>query len=320
MPPAALPITSAGPLRYQVQHQWGQLPADLKWGNTHGLAQDKSGHIYVAHTVHADSHRRDAVVVLDADGHYVRSFGQAYDGNAHGLEIFEENGTEYLYLTDLQQGLFKLTLEGEVVWHFEKAAIYRRLFGLKWCPSNVAAAPNGDLYLADGYGTGFIIRIDRDGNEVDYFGGPGKHVDAVNHPHGLFVDTRHSDPVLLVAENLPTRIRTFSLDGEPLKAELVDDGTLEAPRHFARMGEYLIVPDLGGRVAVLDAQNALVGYLGEAGVPLKDLFPIRGNPSESFEPGKFVHPHDVLVRADGSILVAEWVEHGRLSLLTPVTP
>ncbi|MGF1449582.1 MAG: hypothetical protein ACFB20_09215 [Opitutales bacterium] len=317
MPSTQLPITTAGPLRFHLQHQWARLPADLKWGNTHGLAQDKAGHLYVAHTVHADSRVRDAVVVLDPQGNFVRSFGAAYDGSAHGLELFEEDGTEYLYLTDLKQGLFKLTLQGEVVWHFAKPEMYRRLFGLKWCPTNVAAAPGGDLYLADGYGTGFIIRIDRHGNEMDFFGGPGKHADAVTHPHGLFMDTRGAEPVLLVAENLPTQVRTFSLDGTPLKAQLTDDGTLEAPRHFTQMGEYLIVPDLAGRVAVLDAQNALVGYLGDAGVPLNDLFPIRGNPSESFTDGQFVHPHDVLVRPDGSLLVAEWVEHGRLTLLTP---
>jgi len=76
------------------------------------------------------------------------------------------------------------------------------------------------------------------------------------------------------------------------------------------------MPDLGGRVAVFDGDNALIGYLGDAGVPLEDLFPLRENDPATFTPGQFVHPHDAIFDHAGNIFVTEWVEQGRVTKLT----
>ena len=40
-------------------------------------------------------------------------------------------------------------------------------------PTETCIAPNGDIYVADGYGKDFIIRYDSNGNYIGHFGGKG---------------------------------------------------------------------------------------------------------------------------------------------------
>ena len=49
------PVVGSGAYTYEALHEWGTLPAGLKWGNTHGVVEDSEGNIYVHHTVHATS-------------------------------------------------------------------------------------------------------------------------------------------------------------------------------------------------------------------------------------------------------------------------
>ena len=92
------PVVGSGAFTYEVYHDWGTLPAGLKYGNTHGVAEDSQGRIYVHHTVHATSDRHDTMVVFDAKGKFVRSWGSEFEGGAHGLHIRKEGKSEFLYL------------------------------------------------------------------------------------------------------------------------------------------------------------------------------------------------------------------------------
>ena len=61
-----LPITGSGVHTYECVHDWLMPPDGLVWGDTHGLAEDKNGFIYVAHTVNKSSMRGEAIVVYDS--------------------------------------------------------------------------------------------------------------------------------------------------------------------------------------------------------------------------------------------------------------
>src|SRR5688572_1581670 len=95
----AAPVIGSGAHRYEAIHDWGQLPANIKWGNTHGVVEDSQGHIYVHHTVHASSESADSIVVFDRKGKFVRSWGREFRGIAHGMEFRKEGRDEFLYLT-----------------------------------------------------------------------------------------------------------------------------------------------------------------------------------------------------------------------------
>ena len=59
------PVIGSGAHVYEVFHDWGQLPSNIRYGNTHGVCQDAQGRIDIHHTVHQTSQSPDAMVVFD---------------------------------------------------------------------------------------------------------------------------------------------------------------------------------------------------------------------------------------------------------------
>src|SRR5262249_25812512 len=194
---ARLPVVGSGAHTYEVHHDWGELPASIKYGNTHGVVEDSQGRIYVHHTVNATSESSDSMVVFDEKGKFIKSWGKEFKGGAHGLHIRKEGSTEFLYLCDTKRGVVvKATLDGEEVFHLEYPDVsdaYRP--GPdgkkpKYSPTNLAIAPNGDLYVGDGYGSSYINQYNSKGEYIRTFGGKGKEPGKVDCPHGIAVDLR----------------------------------------------------------------------------------------------------------------------------------
>ena len=186
---AKRPIVGSGDHTYEVFHDWGELPASIKYGNTHGVVEDSQGRIYVHHTVNATSESSDSMVVFDAKGKFIKSWGKEFKGGAHGLHIRKEGSTEFLYLCDTKRGLVvKTTLNGEEVFSFgypDQSDAYKP--GPdgkkpKYSPTNLAIAPNGDLYVGDGYGSSYINQYNSKGEYIRTFGGKGKEAGQVGLP------------------------------------------------------------------------------------------------------------------------------------------
>jgi hypothetical protein len=298
---------------YEMVHDWLTPPNGLLWGDTHGVAQDKAGRIYVAHTVNGSSTNADAVVVFDENGKFITSWGSEFRGGAHGLDVREEGGEEFLYHCDTNRRLVvKTNLKGDGVWTIDRAPDTGEYTeGMAWVPTNVAFAPNGDVYVGDGYGSSFIHRYTSKGEFAATIATPGSGPGQVSCPHGLWVDTRGSgEPRLAVADRGNRRIQYLTLDGTHLS--FVTDG-MRMPCHFKTRGDVLLVPDLESVVTLLDAGNEVITHLGD-GHPSG----LRGAPRDQFVNGKFVHPHSAIFLHTGDILVCEWVPIGRLTLLRKV--
>jgi hypothetical protein len=182
-------------------------------------------------------------------------------------------------------------------------------------PTNVAIAPNGDVYVGDGYGSNFVNQYDKNAKFIRTFGGTGKEPGKLLQPHGLMLDERISPVTLLVADRGNNRIQRFSLDGNHV--EFVE-GTL-LPCHFHARGSDVVVPDLQGRVTLLDKANKVIEHLGDAkAASLRELLPLRTKPRTEFTAGKFVCPHGAIFDHAGNIFVVEWVEVGRVTKLRKV--
>src|SRR5882724_92229 len=149
-------VTGSGEHTYSCIHDWLQPPEGMVWGDTHGLCQDANGFIYACHTVNRASMRGETVVVYDAAGKFVRAFGEEFRGGAHGLDLRQEGGEEILYHCDINRcRIVKTTLEGREVWSHgypKEDPAYGRS-PINFVPTNVAFAPNGDFFVADGYGS-----------------------------------------------------------------------------------------------------------------------------------------------------------------------
>jgi sugar lactone lactonase YvrE len=304
------PILGGEDRQYECIHDWGELPAHIKYGNTHGVCEDSQGRIYIKHTVGAGSERPDAIVVFDEKGKFVKSWGAEFQGGAHGLHINREGGEEFLYLCDPQRHLVKkTTLDGREIFTLrypEESGLYEK--ESEYHPTNVATAPNGDFYVADGYGKSWIHQYNAQARYIRSFGGPGKERGQTLCSHGLMVDTRGAEPILVVADRSNRRLQYLTLDGRHL-AFVKDE--MRAPCHFHQRGGELLVPDLESRVTILDKNNRLIVHLGDG----THYQGIRDKPRSAFTPGKFIAPHSACYDHDGNIFVVEWVEVGRVTKL-----
>jgi sugar lactone lactonase YvrE len=316
------PVMGSGAYTYEVHHDWGELPASIKYGNTHGVVEDSQGNIYVHHTVHASSESHDTMVVFDAKGKFVRSWGAKFKGGAHGLHIQKEGKDEFLYLCDTRQAIVvKTTLKGEEVWTLgypDKSPAYEPGADgkkKKYSPTNLCVAPNGDVYVGDGYGSSFINQYNAKGEFIRSFGGGGKkEPGSLNSPHGIWMDLRGGTPQVLVADRGNKRLHYFSLDGKP--GEIITEG-MDMPCHFStyKNGD-LLIPDLAAKVIVADKSNKVVAVLGDDSK--SKWGETRKMAREAFQPGKFVCPHGACFDRKGNIFVAEWVEIGRVTKLRKV--
>ncbi len=323
-------ILGTGDYRYEVHHDCVSLPDRFSWQTTHNVALDKNHNLYVIHEGHKDKADHPSIFVFDTDGTYIRSFGNQFQGGGHGLEVREEDGQEFLYVTAYQhlKTFAKLDLNGETVWQKfapMEAGGYaegensdpEQVWGRdRFMPTNFAFHPDGGFYLADGYGSWRIHRYDKDAKWLSVFGGDGKGDGQFNLPHGVWIDDRgDGEPTVVVADRANARLQWFTLAGTHLSTL---DGFM-LPANVDVLGDVMLVPDLQARVTLLDKENKVIAHLGEdpdwRAEVNKDDFKLRREP-DRWQAGKFIHPHDACFDSDGNIFVAEWVGTGRVTKLS----
>lgn len=321
-----LPRMGRAPYLYEVHHDWAQLPPQIRFGNTHGIVVTADRRVVVAHTVHKSSESADAICIFDDKGRFVKSWGADLRGGAHGLTLRKEGGTEYLYHCDNVKGFVrKSTLDGDVVWLMHApiaSGLYQKASEYK--PSNLAIAPNGHLFVADGYGKFYIHQYDERLQWVRSFGGSrelmDKNKDAETGrgttiwPHAIGIDTRGKQPLLMVGERgANSRVQYFDLNGAPLHS--IKEG-VRWPSTFDFLGGTILMPDLKAVVTLFDANNQPLVQLGDGRqADGKTYEGIRTQERSAFAPGQFVAPHAAAFDPEGNIYVAEWVEVGRITKL-----
>lgn len=307
------PVLGEGEYTYELIHGWEQLPSHIRWGQTHGVAIDAQGFIYIKH-LSEEKDPMDAIAVFDADGRFVRSFGKEYHGGGHGIDIRTEAGEQFLYLSDIgNRQVVKTNLKGEHVWKLsypQEPGVYQKLE--QYRPTNVAFAPDGGFYVADGYGSHFIHQYDKNAKWVRTFSGPGTEPGKCQTPHGIWLDDRAGrEPAIIVADRANARLQYFTLDGK-FKSIV---GDVSFPAHFDIRGEHLMVPDLHARISIFDKDDKVIVHLGNDPAWTKQVLANRmklRTDQKLWRADRFIHPHDACFDPAGNIYVAEWVPMGRI--------
>lgn len=323
------PVIGPEEFQFEVIHNWPQLPDKYHWQTTHNVAVDRDHHLYVIHEGNAQLKDHPAIFVFDAEGRFVRAFGQQFQGGGHGIEVRQEGNEEFLYVCGYQQvkSFAKLTKTGETVWQRfapMEAEIYapgeaenpKKEWGRdRFMPTNFAFFDNGEFLLADGYGSYFIHRYDGDGNWLGKFGGPGEGQGTFATPHGIWIDRRDSaHPKTVVCDRAHHTLQVFSPAGEYEKTV----PGFGLPANLDTWNDWMIVPELHARLTILDRDYQVLARLGADVERVKGDAKLRARPDD-WQAGKFVHPHDACFTSDGDIFVAEWVSTGRVSKLRRIT-
>jgi DNA-binding beta-propeller fold protein YncE len=295
-------------LHLEVESGWGLLPEGISYGYTHGVCVDSNDNVYVFNT------SKDAVIMFDHEGNFVNSWGEEFEGGAHGFYLHKDvDGQEYFYITDTARArMVKTTLKGEVLLEVGEPNlpdIYDQ--ERRYIPTDVCVAPNGDIYISDGYGQYYVHHYDGKGNYIRSWGGRGSEPGKLLEPHGISINLRGSEPEIYVADRRNHRIQVFTLEGEHKRFV---DQDLDLPCSLYFFGKDVYIPDLNSRVTILDQHDRLVCHLGEDQQAYKqEGWP--NLPKTYFQTNKFSSPHGVCVNSQGDVYVVEWISDGRVTKL-----
>ena len=345
--------------RFDLHRHWADLsalPAAASAWAHNGIAVTASGELVGFHT--------GQLVAFDQSG-ALRWTVETDLTEGHGITLVREAGEEYLWICDpgfvfesvADEGdgdwaalfgrgihrreenprVVKMSLEGAV--HFElpipsfELGAPDGLMG-SYCPCGCAVdeerfGGSGDIWVADGYGSSIVYRFDKEGNQLARLTGDeggGRFLC----PHSVHIDRRSGKGVeLYIADRENRRLQVYDLAGRYIRT--VGEPFLSSPSGFAQWGEFLVVAELYARLAVLDAHDDLVGYIG-ADTPAGEFhaWPDRpgwpnaldgaGRPEvapNDLGPNSLNSPHSLAVDADGNLYVSEWLIGGCYTAVRP---
>ncbi|HEV2402042.1 MAG TPA: hypothetical protein VGS27_34245 [Candidatus Sulfotelmatobacter sp.] len=307
-------VTGNGGWTYAVVSGWGALPAGTSFGGTHGaIAQDKSGNIYVS--TQSDT----GVLVYNRDGRLLRKIATAYP-EIHSLVFATEGGEEYFYAT-VQKGtpqenwlFLKMKTDGSVVMKITAPREAGFKSDNEWRLTAALPTPDGSIFIANGYGDSRIFRFDKNGNYKASYSEKGSAEGQLDCSHGLSLDTRYDQPLLLVCDRENRRLCHFDLDGRYVRTVTQH---LRRPCQVSFHGDYALVSELEGRATILDRDNVPVAFIGDN--PQKTQWA-----KYELDPGVigaavFSAAHGCFIDAEANIFVSDWNETGRVTKLSRVS-
>ncbi len=302
--------TGNGEWTYRISSHWGELPKGKVFGGTHGgIATDKAGHLYVS------TQSATGVLVYDRDGRLLRAIATEYP-EIHSMVHAEEGGEEYFYIT-VQHGtpqnnwlFLKMETNGTVVQKITAPPEAGFHTPNEWRLTAAVPGPDGSIYIANGYGDSRIFRFDRDGNYKAEFAGMGTADGKCRCCHGLAVDRRYDQPLLLVCDRENRRLSHFDFDGKFVRHISLH---MRRPCQISFFGDYVVVSELEGRVTILDKDNVPVAFLGDN--PQKSQWANYTLQVADIAPAFFSAAHGCYIDQDGNIYVSDWNKFGRVTKL-----
>ena len=288
-------LLGSGACQFQVEQNWAQLPDGVTLGDGAGVGVDSHDRVYVF------ARSPQPLMVFERDGAFVTSWGADLFRHPHGVHVTVD---DLLFLTDDgDHTVRKCTLDGEVLLELgdvNEPTPFMSGLPFRRC-THTALAPNGDIWVTDGYGNARVHRYSPDGRLLRSFGQPGAGPGEFNLPHAIVVD---ADGVLHVADRENHRVQLFDDDGRFITEwrNLHRPGALvplPGPEGGWLIGEIGPVmrfnrgaPNLGPRITVLDADGRLVTRLS-------------ASPSAGIGPGQFLSPHGLAIDSHGDVYVAQ---------------
>src|SRR5712672_2730515 len=288
-------IVGSGNFKYRVNADWAKLPDGCSFKEVGGVGVDRSDNVYVF------NRGEHPMIVFDRQGKFLRSWGEGQYPRAHGVHMGPD---ESIYLTDdgghfvrkcrLDSGkvLLELGVPGTPAPYLSGEPFNR-------C-THTALAPNGDIYVSDGYGNARVHKYSPDGKLLMSWGEPGTDPGQFNIVHTICPD---ADGWVYVADPANHRAQVFDGNGK-YEAQwnnlhrpcgLYMHHTKHPVCYIGELGPVMGVnrnsPNLGPRVSIVDHQGKLLSRFGD--------------PHAGTAPTAFLGPHGLAVDSRGDLYVGE---------------
>jgi DNA-binding beta-propeller fold protein YncE len=190
-------------IEYDVDPTWPKRPdhvSDKGWVS--GIAVDKDDNVWFFRK------GPDPVQVYKPDGAFVRTWGKDHFTDPHHLRIDHEG---HVWVADFGQHVVeKYTPEGKLLLSIgtrgesgEDETHFNR-------PTDMVIAPNGDVFVTDGYGNRRIVHLDKHGKFIKAWGEYGSKPGQFVLPHAIIMDAKG---LLYVADRNSGRIEIFDQQG-----------------------------------------------------------------------------------------------------------
>lgn len=312
-------VIEAGERRYELVEGWGQLPSGWKWGQVGAVAVDSKDQ------VHVFTRMEHPYLVFDKSGKLLDHWGEGVFEDAHGICITPD---DTIYFVDRVP---------QIVLKFNKEGKHRLTLGNRGKPSDtgygreervpagpnasgggmpvmngvshpgppfhhptdVSIAPNGEIYVSDGYRNCRVHKFAPDGKLLMSWGEVGhardlkNTKDMPNHFHTVHGIWEHKGRVY-VSDRENYRIQVFTPEGKHLDTW---PGFERPTKIYVDNEDVMYVSELEDRVTICDLDGNIIGRFGS---------------ERTHDPGGFWGPHGIWTDSEGSIYVGEVLEGARL--------
>ena len=279
-------IQSGPPLSYHVIPDWAQLPAGWNFEEVAAVDVDKDDNVWVY------SRGPHPVIQFDKSGKFLRSWPEPPRKRAHGIRV-DADGNIWTVDVDAHR-IIKWTPDGRVLMVFGLASgsagdeNSQYAFNL---PANLTFAPNGDFFVADGYGNSRIVKFNKEGEFLAKWGKKGTGDGEFDLVHDVALDAQGR---LYVADRNNRRVQIFDQNGKFI-GKWTDLGQPEG-LYYVKSENVIYMCDGGSgkdnevhRIIKVSLEGKVLGVLSEFGKT----------------PGKLHVPHYLAVDSTGAIYVAE---------------
>ncbi len=271
---------------------WERLPAGMTLHEVAGVsvATDDTVYLLCRNTA-------NPVVVLTAEGEFIRSFGAGtFTGRTHAILAARDG---FIYCADDgAHTITKWSTTGDLLMTIGTPGTPSPKFSGEPFnrPTDMAVADDGSIFVSDGYGNARIHQFSAKGEHLLSWGSPGIDPGQFMVPHNLAL----SGDRLYVADREAHRVQVFGTDG----ALLAVWNNIHRPCGLTVGPDgNIYIGELNG-VALMDGASG-IGHRVSVLTPAGELLTRFGDPEEGEAPGQFTAPHGIAVDSHGDVYVAE---------------